>query len=133
MEPFELRLLFEKLTSMKISLLQNLGSYSRMAARLAPLSLVLAAWLQASPILRWMLANLGPSGPLSAIVVRVGGVSAALLGGVQAVSGASTSTFDGPFETTGTVGQSFGFALRINSVHNSTSRAFPQAGFRRGS
>ena len=99
-----------------------------MAARLAPLSLVLAAWLQASPILRWMLANLSPSGPLSAIVVRVGGVSAALLGGVQAVSGASTSTFDGPFETTGTVGQSFGFALRINSVPQFNFEGFSASG-----
>ena len=93
----------------------HLETCSKVAARLAPLSLFLAAWLQASPILRWMLGHSGQSGPLSAIMVRVGGVSAALLGGVQAVSGASTSTFDGPFEVSGTVGQSFNFALRVSS------------------
>ena len=99
-----------------------------MAARLAPLSLVLAAWLQASPILRWMLANLGPSGPLSAIVVRVGGVSAALLGGVQAVSGATTPTFDGPFEVSGAVGQSLNFRLNVIPFGDRFMRSFSASG-----
>lgn len=112
---------------MNIALI-HLETCSRMAARLAPLSLVLAAWLQASPILRWMLANLGPSGPLSAIVVRVGGVSAALLGGVQAVSGATTPTFDGPFQISGAVGQSLNFRLNVIPFEDRFMRSFSASG-----
>ncbi len=74
-------------------------------------ALLVAFWLQASPLLRWASTELS-SGNLAAIVVRIGGVSAALLGGVQAVSGASTS-FNGPFTASGQVGVFFNFRLDV--------------------
>ncbi len=89
--------------------------------------LLVALWLQVSPVIRWACAELS-SGNLSAIVVRIGGISAALLGGAQAVSGASTSTFDGPFYAGGMVGQNFSFPLRINSVPAFNFEGFSASG-----
>ncbi len=106
----------------------HLETCSKVAARLAPLSLFLAAWLQASPILRWMLGHSGQSGPLSAIMVRVGGVSAALLGGVHSVSGATTPTFDGPFQVTGAVGQQVNFRLDVIPFGSRFMRSFSASG-----
>ncbi len=52
-------------------------------------SLFLALWLQASPVIRWVIGELN-GGNLPAIVIRIGGISAALLGGAEAMSGATT-------------------------------------------
>ncbi len=90
-------------------------------------ALLVAFWLQASPLLRWASSDLS-SGNLAAIVVRIGGVSAALLGGVQAVSGVSTSTFDGPFDLNGVVGQSFSFRLNIIPFPNRDMQGFTASG-----
>lgn len=90
-------------------------------------ALLVAVWLQASPVVRWMAGELH-SGNLAAIVVRIGGVSAALLGGVQAVSGVSTSTFDGPFDLNGVVGQSFSFRLNIIPIPNRDMEGFTASG-----
>lgn len=77
-------------------------------------ALFVALWLQASPVIRWMAGELH-SGNLAAIVVRIGGVSAALLGGVQAVSGVSTS-FNGPFSVSGQVGVLLNYRLDVTVI-----------------
>ena len=85
-------------------------------------ALLVAFWLQASPLLRWASTELS-SGNLAAIVVRIGGISAALLGGVQAVSGASTS-FNGPFTASGQVGGFFNFRLDVVVIGNDDMHSF---------
>ena len=52
-------------------------------------SVFISLWLQASTVIRWVAGEFN-AGNLSAIIIRVGGVSAGLLGGAQAMSGATT-------------------------------------------
>lgn len=85
-------------------------------------AIFVTCWLHASPLLRWISTE-ASSGSLAAIVVRIGGVSAALLGGVQAVSGATIS-FNGPFSTWGVAGDNFFFRLDITPVDTQEMKAF---------
>ncbi len=52
--------------------------------------ILLAVLLQMAPAIHWFTQQMTQPGGLIAIVVKIGGISAALLGGTQAMSGATT-------------------------------------------
>jgi len=82
-------------------------------------SIFIALWLQASPVIRWMAGEFS-AGNLSAIVIRIGGVSAGLLGGAQAMSGATTwvASTNPP---AGPVNSAFNYRLQTAGNHSAGS------------
>lgn len=82
-------------------------------------SIFVALWLQASPVIHWLIDEL-EVGNLSAFVIRIGGVSAALIGGAQAMSGATTwvSSTNPPI---GRVGSGYTYRLQTAGNHSAGS------------
>lgn len=70
---------------------------------------LLAVLLQIAPAVHWFTQQISQPGGLIAIVVKIGGISAALLGGAQAVSGATTVSSTSP--PTGGVGIAYNYRL----------------------
>lgn len=82
--------------------------------------ILLAVLLQLAPAVHWFSQQLTQPGGVIAIVVKIGGVSAALLGGIQSASGATTwvSSTNPP---AGRVGTSFTYRLQTSGNETAQS------------
>ncbi len=82
--------------------------------------ILLAVLLQVAPAVHWLTQQMAQPGGLVAIVVKIGGISAALLGGAQSMSGATTwvSSTNPP---AGGVGIAYQYRLQTSGLETAKS------------
>lgn len=82
--------------------------------------ILLAVLIQLAPAVQWFSQQMTQPGSVIAIVIKIGGISAALLGGAQSMSGASTwvSSTNPP---AGKVGASYTYRLQIAGAFSALS------------